>query len=129
MCCTCVRIKIGTLCIPRQVCLRIEYSSVRNCLLLRDKRRVDLFLSFVHAETESKARASFGKPLVFHLRYASQVLHARFPCLNPDNHRPLRLIQNITMSRARGTWYIYMVSGTTRGKSIGLRRRKKPNII
>ena len=43
------------------------------------------FVPFVHAETESQARASQGKALVFHLRYASQVLQIRSQYLNPDN--------------------------------------------
>ena len=53
-----------------------------------------IFITFVHVETESKARASGGKPLVSHLIYASQVLRIRLHYLNPGNYRSFSLIQS-----------------------------------
>ena len=61
--------------------------------MLRARRRAALFVSCL-VETESQARASLGKPLVFHLRYASQVLQIRSRYLNPEDHRAFSLIQS-----------------------------------
>ena len=50
-------------------------------------------------ETESKACALLGKPLVFvHLRYAPHVLRPQ--CMNPGNYRPCSLIQSSTITLA-----------------------------
>ena len=53
-------------------------------------------------ETDSKVRASLGKPLAFYLIYASKELKIRSQYLNPGNYLPFSLIQssNITFS-----WY------------------------
>ena len=56
------------------------------CCLLRNRRRAALFLS-CNDERQNKACASLGKPLVFHLRYASRVLQIRSQCLNPGDYR------------------------------------------
>ena len=68
------------------------------CCLLRDKRTTALFL--VHEETENQARASLGKLLVLHRRYASQVLQIRSQYLNPGNYRTFSLIRSITIALA-----------------------------
>ena len=54
----------------------------------------------MHVETESQARASLGKPLFSHLRYASQVLEIRSHYLKPGNYRALSLIQSSTITLA-----------------------------
>ena len=95
-------IKVGTLCIPVQVCLlsRSSLALTHECCLLRDTRRA-AFLPFVHAETESQARASMGKPLGFYLRHASQVqqmLSSHY--LNPGNYRAFSLIQGSSITLA-----------------------------
>ena len=59
-----VKIKVGTLCIPGQVCLLLSrYSLVLACV--EDHQLYSFFTPFVHEETESQARASLRKPLVF----------------------------------------------------------------
>ena len=57
-------------------------------------------MPFAHAETESQARASPGKPLVFHPRYASQVLQIRCQYLNPGDFWAFCLIQSSTITLA-----------------------------
>ena len=58
------------------------------------------FIYFVHAETESQARASLGKPLVHHLRYAFQILEKRSQYLNPGNYRAFSLFQGSIITPA-----------------------------
>ena len=68
------KIKVGTLCIPRQACLSRRCSLVLTCVVcLEIEADPALFMSCT-GETESKIRASLGKPLVFQPGYASQVL-------------------------------------------------------
>ena len=62
----------------------------RVCCLLRDRGRAALFLSCAETE-EGKPRASLGKPLVFHLRYASQVPQTLSQHLNRGNYRAFSL--------------------------------------
>ena len=55
---------------PAAVCKIMGWSES-----IKSRKPIDLsFIPSVHMETESKARASLGKLLVSHLRYASQVL-------------------------------------------------------
>ena len=54
----------------------------------------------MHAETDSQARASLRKPLVFHLRYASQVQQIRSQQLNQGNCRAFNLIRGSIITLA-----------------------------
>ena len=85
----------GTLCTPGQVCLLSRYSLRLTCDICLEIEEEQFILSCM-AVTESQARASLGKPLVFHLRYASQVLQIRSQYLNPGNYRPFSFIQSST---------------------------------
>ena len=67
------------------------------CCLLRDIRRASLFLSCTR-----RLRTN----LVFHLRYASQVLQIRSQCLHPINYRAFSLIQSSTITTC-ATFHIY----------------------
>ena len=66
-----VKIKVGTLCIPGQVYLLSRYSLVLTCVVCLEEEYS--FIPFVHGEIETK-HVRLWKPLVFHLRYGSQVL-------------------------------------------------------
>ena len=69
------------------------------CCLLRDKRRrADLFLSCTGRLRPSSCVS--GKPLVFHQRYAFQVLQIPSQCLNPGNYRIFYLIQSSIITLA-----------------------------
>ena len=64
----------------------------------------------MHVETEGKACASLGRPLVFHLRYAFQVLQIRSQYLNPGNCRVSSLIKsNDTITQGPGNTSLSLV--------------------
>ena len=58
------------------------------------------FIPFGHVETDSKACASLCIPLVFHPRYAPQVLQIRSQYLKPGNYGAFSLIQSSTITLA-----------------------------
>ena len=53
------------------------------CCLVRDRKRAALALSRAPGDGEPQARASLGKALVFHPRYASQLLKNTVSILAP----------------------------------------------
>ena len=71
------------------------------CCLLRDRRKAASFVSCMRRQ----ARASLGKPLISHLRYASQVLQISSQYFNPGNSRAFSSpgSTNYNMSRRCGS--------------------------
>ena len=84
-------------CIPGQVCLSSRYSLIPTfvvCLEIEEEQ----FYSF-HARRRLRPRSCFsGKPLVFHLRYAFQVLQIRSQCQNSGIYRAFNLIKSSTIA-------------------------------
>ena len=97
-----IKIKVGTLCVPRQVFLLGRYSLVLThvCVICLETQENSSFIPFVHARLKAKLVPRRGNPWFFHLKYASQVLQIRSQYLSQDNYRAFSLIQSSTITLA-----------------------------
>ena len=108
------KIKVRTLCIPGKVCLLSWYSLVLTCVVCLEMKE-EQFFSF-RARGDEESLASVGKPLVSHLRYASQVLQTRSQYLDAGNYQAFSLIQSSTIALAHSDEpYIYAELWEIRG--------------